>query len=151
MSVEAIKKAVPDAALPAAKLSVAEQIADAVLSWMVKHDLLDADNEYRATDVLEVLNDLAPESYPAPSVAVKALDADDVISELANMPCETQGSEDLEAGCCRTCRARSIRSALSAQVQDVVETPSKSIKITGVGVNQPPHSPGWHYAKDDFR
>lgn len=56
---------------------------------------------------------------PTPSVAVKALDADDVIDDLAALPCETHGVEDLEVGCCRTCRARSIRSALSAQVQDV--------------------------------
>jgi hypothetical protein len=36
------------------------EIADAVLSWMVKFDLLDAGNEYRASDVLAVLDDLAP-------------------------------------------------------------------------------------------
>jgi hypothetical protein len=38
----------------------AARISDAVLSWMVKYDLLDASNEYRAEDVVEVLNDLAP-------------------------------------------------------------------------------------------
>jgi hypothetical protein len=43
---------------------------------------------------------------------VSGLDADDVIDKLAAMPCETQGPEDLEAGCCRTCRARTIRAAL---------------------------------------
>jgi hypothetical protein len=40
--------------------SAAERIADAVLSWMVKFDLLDAGNEYDASDVLAVLDDLAP-------------------------------------------------------------------------------------------
>lgn len=37
-----------------------EAIADAVLAWMVKFDLLDAGNEYHASDVVAVLNDLAP-------------------------------------------------------------------------------------------
>lgn len=37
----------------------------AVLSWMVKYDLLDAGNEYRAEDVISVMNDFAP-SYAAP-------------------------------------------------------------------------------------
>ncbi len=42
----------------------AEHIADAVLTWMVKYDLLDAGNEYNAADVLAVLNDLAPDDGP---------------------------------------------------------------------------------------
>lgn len=40
--------------------SAGERIADAVLAWMVKYDLLDAGNEYDAPDVLAVLDDLAP-------------------------------------------------------------------------------------------
>lgn len=43
------------------RLRAGGEIADAVLSWMVKFDLLDGGNEYQAADVLEVLNDLAPE------------------------------------------------------------------------------------------
>lgn len=36
----------------------AEKIADSVISWMVEHGLLDYGNEYYATDVVSVLNDL---------------------------------------------------------------------------------------------
>lgn len=36
------------------------EIADAVIGWMVKYDLLDADLEYRDDDIIEVLDDLAP-------------------------------------------------------------------------------------------
>ncbi len=45
--------------------AVAEQIADAVLDWMVKYDLLDAGNEYGPAEVLAVLNDLAPSERSA--------------------------------------------------------------------------------------
>ena len=38
----------------------AARIGDAVLSWLVKYDLADAGNEYRAEDVVAILNDLAP-------------------------------------------------------------------------------------------
>lgn len=41
-------------------------IADAVLSWMVKRGFLDADNEYRDTDVLSVLDTLAPQGDGVP-------------------------------------------------------------------------------------
>lgn len=37
-----------------------QRIADAVLAWLVKHDLADADNEYRAADVIAIMDDLAP-------------------------------------------------------------------------------------------
>ena len=37
---------------------VAVEIADAVLSWMVKYDLIDTELEYRDDDIIEVLNDL---------------------------------------------------------------------------------------------
>ncbi|OJU66204.1 MAG: hypothetical protein BGO05_10175 [Rhizobiales bacterium 63-7] len=47
-------------ALTAPAQPATDDIADAVLSWMVKHDLLDAGNEYHASDVLAVLDDLAP-------------------------------------------------------------------------------------------
>ncbi len=40
--------------------SEAVRIADAVLAWMVKYDLLDGGNEYRAEDVIAVMNDFAP-------------------------------------------------------------------------------------------
>lgn len=45
---------------------VANEIADAVLGWMVKYDLLDAGNEYSAADVLAVLNDLTPSERASP-------------------------------------------------------------------------------------
>ena len=38
----------------------AARIGDAVLSWLVRYDLADAGNEYRAEDVVAILNDLAP-------------------------------------------------------------------------------------------
>lgn len=38
----------------------AARIGDSVLAWMVKYDLLDAGNEYRAEDVVAVLNDFTP-------------------------------------------------------------------------------------------
>lgn len=38
----------------------AVDIADAVMKWMVKHDLLDPEHEYFDHDIIEVLNDLAP-------------------------------------------------------------------------------------------
>lgn len=38
----------------------AARIGDAVLSWLVKYDLADAGNEYRAEDVVAILNDIAP-------------------------------------------------------------------------------------------
>lgn len=45
----------------------AARIGDAVLAWMVKYDLLDAGNEYRAEDVIAVLNDFAPDPLPLPT------------------------------------------------------------------------------------
>ena len=42
----------------AASVTEAANIGDAVLTWMVKNDLLDANNEYYASDVLAVLDDL---------------------------------------------------------------------------------------------
>jgi hypothetical protein len=39
--------------------NAAIEIADAVISWMVKHDLLDADLEYHDDDIIAVLDDLA--------------------------------------------------------------------------------------------
>lgn len=38
----------------------AVDIADAVMKWMVKYDLLDPEHEYFDHDIIEVLNDLAP-------------------------------------------------------------------------------------------
>ena len=55
--------AAPSPDLP--KGEVETEIADAVLSWLVKHDLADAGNEYTASDVIEILNDLAPASEDA--------------------------------------------------------------------------------------
>jgi hypothetical protein len=40
--------------------AAAIEIADAVISWMVKYDLLDADQEYRDDDIIAVLDDLSP-------------------------------------------------------------------------------------------
>ncbi len=45
---------------PAPTAAVDGEIAEAVIAWMVEYDLLDAGNEYGASDVLAVLNDLAP-------------------------------------------------------------------------------------------
>src|SRR5690606_6794145 len=36
------------------------EIADAVIAWMVRHDLLDADQEYRDDDIIAVLDELSP-------------------------------------------------------------------------------------------
>ena len=44
------------------------EIADAVLAWMVKHDFLDADAEYRDDDVIEVMNDLIAPTEPKAGV-----------------------------------------------------------------------------------
>jgi hypothetical protein len=45
---------------PVQTAAVDGEIAETVINWMVKYDLLDAGNEYHASDVLAVLNDLAP-------------------------------------------------------------------------------------------
>lgn len=105
--------------------SVAEEIADAVLSWMVKYDLLDAGNEYQAADVLAVLDDFKPSYSPAPSVAVKALefyanpshwkDGRFVQGEEPNVIHAIMCTIDSDQG--KT--ARAALSTLSAQVQDV--------------------------------
>lgn len=54
---------------------VANEIADAVLGWMVKYDLLDAGNEYSPADVLAALNDLTPSERAAPVPPVVGEDA----------------------------------------------------------------------------
>lgn len=56
--------------------AAAIEIADAVISWMVKHDLLDAGLEYRDDDVVEVLDDLIRKDSPSnpPRGEVKALE-----------------------------------------------------------------------------
>lgn len=59
----------------------------------------------------------------APQAVVKPLDADDVIRELVAMPCETKVADDYEVGCCRTCRARSILSALTTPPAQAVGVP----------------------------
>lgn len=64
------------------------RIADAVLSWMVKYDLLDAGNEYRASDVLEVLNELAP-------VDGAALDIGKASVSIAEMVADWYGNAPL--------------------------------------------------------
>ena len=46
--------------------AAAIEIADAVIAWMVKYDLLDADQEYRDDDIVAVLDDLAPAPAPLP-------------------------------------------------------------------------------------
>ena len=53
--------------------SVAEERADAVLSWMVRYDLLDAGNEYRAADVVAVLDDFKPSYHAALSAQVQGV------------------------------------------------------------------------------
>lgn len=42
----------------------AARIADAVLGWLVKYDLAEAGNEYRAADVIAIMDDLAPSPSP---------------------------------------------------------------------------------------
>jgi hypothetical protein len=80
-AVDAIESLSTQSAQPQAGEPVAERIADAVLSWMVKFDLLDAGNEYGPEDVLAVLNDLAPASpQPAnpPQVTERTLSGETV-------------------------------------------------------------------------
>lgn len=60
---------------PQAVAEPESEIADAVLGWMVKFDLLDAGNEYRAADVLAVLNDLAPSPVTASDERAVDIDA----------------------------------------------------------------------------
>lgn len=45
-------------------IAPAEDIADAVLKWMVDGGFIDADNEYHASDIVSVLNDLLEPSIP---------------------------------------------------------------------------------------
>lgn len=40
--------------------AAAIEIADAVIAWMVRHDLLDADLEYRDDEIIAVLDELSP-------------------------------------------------------------------------------------------
>lgn len=61
----ALSAALATLPVPAGAEAVASQIGDAVLAWMVKYDLLDADNEYGVSDVMAVMDDLAPVSQPA--------------------------------------------------------------------------------------
>lgn len=48
----------------------AVDIADAVIKWMVKHNLLDPEHEYFDDDIIEVLNDLAPEEAQQPEAVI---------------------------------------------------------------------------------
>lgn len=67
-----LRRPKPDGTVPPAPLYAApmadregNRIADAVLSWMVEKDYLDGGNEYRAEDVVQVLNDIVePVSVP---------------------------------------------------------------------------------------
>lgn len=54
------------------------EIGDAVLSWLLKYDLIDAELEYTDDDVIEILDDLAPQ--PAP----KGVEITDEMVERAN-------------------------------------------------------------------
>ena len=49
---------------PVGSDAAAIEIADAVIAWMVKYDLLDADQEYRDDDIVAVLDELAPDPHP---------------------------------------------------------------------------------------
>lgn len=55
----------------------AEGIADAVLAWLVKRDALDADNEYRAPEVIAAFDDLMadPTTPEAQAAVLDAYDA----------------------------------------------------------------------------
>jgi len=135
------------------KTAPAEEIADAVLSWMVKYDLLDAGNEYRATDVLAVLDDLKP-SYQtesaAPAVAVKAAMTDDEIYHWIAACNHEPARETLR-------HYLSLRSAISAQVQDVVDTETYYTTennwenmFFGHGVSKTEMAVIWDFAKQNW-
>ncbi|TLX12106.1 hypothetical protein [Rhizobium sp. MHM7A] len=49
---------------------------------------------------------LPPEPEANARLIAAAPDLLEALKEFASMPCETDGAEDLEGGCCRTCRAR---------------------------------------------
>lgn len=82
--------------------AISDGIADAVLSWMVKHDWLDAGNEYSAEDVITALDDNAgPEPVPD---AAEELEA----SASAFCECDEEHHEtDPDTGVtrCRSCDA----------------------------------------------
>lgn len=111
------------------KTAPAEEIADAVLSWMVKYDLLDAGNEYRAVDVLAVLNDFKPSHQPEPAVAVKAPFQFDryINGALMAEGVTINNADTLETAAAKAAKIASrgpngevpILVARSAQVQDV--------------------------------
>lgn len=111
--------------------TVAEEIADAVLSWMVKYDLLDAGNEYQATDILAVLDDFKPSYHaapPSPSVAVKP-EKLPVAFEVLDTENGTYLTRSEQAAIKSEYEYNGLYrrdgSALSAQVQDVATiTPS---------------------------
>lgn len=102
------------------RTATSDKIADAVLSWMVKYDLLDAGNEYQAEDVLAVLDGFVLDYHaqrPAPSVAMKALR-----TAIHNGLIDgAQLESDLQYDFDRTVDniLSSVLLALSAQVQDV--------------------------------
>lgn len=92
-----------EAALSAAEQqtapSVAGEIADAVLSWMVEYDLLDAGNEYRAAEVIAVLDDFKPSYHAALSAQVQdvaKLDADEIAAAISTAACELGDVPDPE-------------------------------------------------------
>lgn len=83
-AIEALREAALSAIEPIQ--AQGDGIADAVLAWMVKYDLLDADNEYQAADVIAVLDELAPQPSHAetvdPYAAAPAPDELEVVAHI---------------------------------------------------------------------
>lgn len=94
-----------------------ERIADAVLAWMVKYDLLDAGNEYRAEDIIDVLDDLAP-------IEGAALDIGRASESIAGMVADWYGNAPLP-------NARITASIIAKRLSRFIPTP------TNAGVTEP--------------
>lgn len=99
----------------------AAHIGDAVLTWMVKYDLLDAGNEYRAEDVVAVLNDFAPDPFPQPI----RKDGGDPCGECHIQPGET----------CDICGAKARNYTCTCGYDDVVRNDAILECIAVVGEN----------------
>ena len=94
----------------------AARIGDAVLSWLVKYDLADAGNEYRAEDVVAILDDIAPYEEAAEITRLqKELEtAREDAARIAEESCTGREIDDMDIGWDAACMviAEKIRRAL---------------------------------------